>query len=233
MKKIFTIIISLLITSLWLSGQNYKPVTVKAGTRVIEYFPYKDRYMFTDFREGKILFRNGRILTNRLNYNFLLNEMQFTQSKDTLSISNTNKKDIRYIALEQDTFYIRDQYLHQIRAGRIRIFENQDIHLKDILKKGAMGTVNRSSATDSFNSMSLQGNIYDLRPEEDWVFQKTPVYFISVDRGDFVPLYRKSAIQLMPGKEDSVKDFIKTNKIDFESRDDITKLADFISGLIQ
>lgn len=233
MKKIFTAVISILLISLSLSAQNNKPVTVKAGTLVIDYFPYKERYMFTDFNEGKVVFRNGRTLTNRLNYNFLLNEMQFIQSNDTLSISNSNKKDIRYISIKQDTFYIRDQYLHQIRAGRIRIFENQDIHLKDILKKGAMGTVNRSSASDSYNTMSLRGKIYDLRPEEDWVFQKTPVYFISVDRGDFVPLFRKSAIQLIPGKEDTLKDFIRTNKINFESRDDIVKLADFISGLIQ
>jgi hypothetical protein len=231
MKKIYVIISIIILASYCLSAQNYKPITVKAGSRVIEYFPYKDRYMYTDFKEGNVLFKSGRVITNKFNYNFLINEMQFIQSGDTLSISNSNKKDIRFITIEQDTFYIRDHYLKQIHSGNMRVFENQDIILKDILKKGAMGTVNRSSASESFNSISLTGNIYELRPEEDWVFQKTPEFYYSLDYGDFEMFTRKNVLQLFPGKDDDVKNFLKANKVNFESREDILKLTDFLSGL--
>jgi len=220
-----------MLTGSYLSAQNYRPVTVKAGTRVVEYFPYKERYMYTDFKEGKILLKSGRVVSNRFNYNFLLNEMQFIQAGDTMAISNSIKKEIRTMVVEQDTFYLRTKYLMLIRSGNLRVVENQDIILKDILKKGAMGTVNRNSATESYSSISLTGNIYELRPEEDWVFQKTPEFYFSLNNSEFEMLNRKNVIQIFPGHEDVVKNFLKSNKINFERREDILKLSDFLAGL--
>lgn len=231
MKKILIVICCCFIAGVPLLSQTYESITVKAGTRLMSYFPYKERFMYADFLEGNVLFRNGRVSSHPMNYNFLLHEMQFIQAGDTLSITKSSKKDIRYITVGQDTFHVRDQYLKQIRSGKLRVFENEDIILKDILKKGAMGTINRSSASGSYSSITLTGNIYELRPEEDWVFQKTPKYLYSVDNSEFEIFTRKNVLQLIPSKEDGVKNFLKSNKIDFESREDVLKLADYLSGL--
>jgi hypothetical protein len=36
----------------------------------------------------------------------------------------------------------------------------------------------------------------------------------------------------MQGKEDRIKNYLKSNKVDFEAREDILRLADFVSNLL-
>jgi hypothetical protein len=75
------------------------------------------------------------------------------------------------------------------------------------------------------------GGIVDLIPSEDLVLQKTSDYFYSTPENEFVQFTKKNIIKILPGKEDVIKDYLKLNKIDFESKEDIFRLADFVSTL--
>lgn len=206
--------------------QKSNLITVKAGTKVLDYFPVKERYRYTDFSDGQLMFKNGKVSSGRFNYNILLGEMEFIQSRDTFSISN--KKNIGLIVVAQDTFFYDNGYIEMIHGGPVKIGYMQNIKLKEIQRKGAMGTVNRNSSIDSYNSMSLTGNIYNIVPEEDWVFQKAENYFFSTSEKGFVQFNRKNVIEVFPQKEDAIKNYLKSNKIDFDSRKDLFKLVDFL-----
>ena len=71
-----------------------------------------------------------------------------------------------------------------------------------------------------------------MKPAEDIVIQKTASYFYSTTGDDFIPFNKKNISKIMQGKEDRIKNYIKANKIDFESRDDLLKLAGYVSDLI-
>ena len=230
MRRTIFIICSILFINSCLSAQNDKPVTVKAGERVIDCFPVNERYRYPNFTEGKCIFKNGKIISNRFNYNFLTGEMEFIQLTDTLSISD--KKDIKSIVIAQDTFYYHNDYLEMILSGPLRVYLKQHVVIKDILKKGAFGTTNRNSAIESY-SYVVSGNVsYDLIPDEDLVLQKTSKYYYSTSVNDFIQFNRKNIIQILPGKEDVIKNYLKSNKIDFESGDDLLRLAGFLSNLL-
>src|ERR1035437_6392454 len=83
MKNIF-LICSVLYLSVSLSAQKYEPVVVKAGTKILDYFPFQERYRFPAFTPGQITFKNGNVSTIKLNYNLLMDNMEFIQSADTL-----------------------------------------------------------------------------------------------------------------------------------------------------
>jgi len=156
--------------------------------------------------------------------------MEFIRAADTMIISN--KKDIRYIVIGQDTNYYHNGYLEMIRSGQPKVFLNQRIVIKEILRKGAMGTVNRNSASESLDNVVSGGVSYNMVADEDMVLQKTLEYYFSTSPNDFIQYTKKNITNILPGKEDDIKNYIKSNKIDFESRGDLLRLADYVDSLI-
>jgi hypothetical protein len=229
MKKSILIIYAILFTNSWLLAQNNESVTVKAGTNVKDYFPAADRYLYSDFTEGKAILTNDRIIPSMYNYNFLSGEMEFIKSNDTLFI--TNKKDLISIVVARDTFYYHSGYLQLIRSGQLKVYLKQSIVMKDIQKKGAMGTINRSAASESYDYF-LDGHLSrDLVADIDMVLQKAEVYFFSTAGEEFIPFNKKNLIKVMPENKYFIMNYIKLNKTDFKSREDLLNLADYVSKL--
>jgi len=208
MRQSVLTICSILILSINLSAQEYKTVRIKAGTKVQEYFPVSERYLYQAFVPGQVVFKNGK-------YN-------------NLFISK--KKDIRFV-VAQDTFFYDMGYIEVISGGSIRVGLKQYVKIKEILKEGAFGTTNRFSSVDTYNSMASNGISYDLIPREDIEVQRTLEYYLSGLSGDFLPFTRKNVIQLFPQNEDKIKAYIKSNKIDLDTRDDLLKFADYLRSL--
>jgi hypothetical protein len=229
MNKILVFICFLLLLNTSLSAQKYEPVAVRAGTKVIDYFPPRERYRYPEFVSGRVQFKNGIYSDTRLNYNFLMGEMEFTKSGDTLSI--INKKDIRYVAVAQDTFFYDKGYLELISGGQVRVALKQYIKLKEVLKKDSYGTSSSGSATNSYGSLPVDGSFYKLAANEDMVFQKTLEYYLTTSSSGFVQFSKKNVIQLFPQKGDAIKAYLKSNKVDFDSRDDLIRLAYYLGSL--
>jgi hypothetical protein len=229
MKKIILFFISILIIHLSLSAQNSEFITVKAGNKILDYFPIPVRYRYPEFTSGQVLFKNGMVNTSRLNYNFLIDEIEFIQSRDTLAI--IKKKDIRLIVVAADTFLFDNGYLEQIHGGQVKVGLRQRIKLKEVQKKDSYGTSSSGSASNSYGLLPSQGNFYKLVPNEDMLFQKTLEYYLATPSSGFVPFKKKSVLQLFPQKTDEIKLYLKSNKVDFDSRDDLLRFADFLRSL--
>ena len=227
-RTILLFCLILFITSL-LSGQNSKPVTIKAGESISDYFPVNERYRYPVFTEGQCIFSNGRVFHAIFNYNFLSGEMEFIQLPDTMII--TDKKDISSFAIAHDTFYYHNGYLEMIRSSQPIIYLKQSIVLKEVLKKGAMGTVNRNASSESLDIVVSGGISYNMKLDADMVFQKISEYFFSTPGNDFIKFTRRNILRILPGKEEVLKDYLKSEKIDFESRKDLLKLAEYVSSL--
>jgi hypothetical protein len=88
MKKKLFIIYALLLTGSYSIAQEDNSIIVRAGTKLIDYFPVKERYRYPDFKDGQLMFKDGKSSPGRFNYNILLGEMEFLQSRDTLAIIN-------------------------------------------------------------------------------------------------------------------------------------------------
>ena len=230
MKWILFVIYLVLFTNSWLSAQKLEPVIVKAGTNLNDYFPNSERYLYPEFTQGKGFFQNNRIVPCLFNFNLLSGEIEFISSKDTLLIAK--KQEIVSIVVAKDTFYYHDAYLQLIQGGKFKVYLKRGLKIQDIRKEGAMGSVNRSAASDSYSFLILGKRTLDLKPTEDILLQKTEEYFYSLYGGDYFPFTRKNILRVQQGKEEVIKDFIKSNKIDFNSRDGLLRLADYVSSLL-
>lgn len=226
MKKLLFIFGSFFLLNL--SAQEPDQIIVPARTRVADCFPPEVRYLYPGFTQGQVILHNGNHNSANLNYNFLFGEMEFLREQDTLTI--INKNEIRSVIIALDTFLLDNGYIRLISSGPVRVGLKEVISLKDILRKGAMGTNNRTSAVDTYNTVPLDGRIYDMVPNEDWVFRKTEEYYFSVRTGEFLPFNRRNVLKIFPEKKKIIEDYLKSEKINFDSSDDILQLAAFLGS---
>lgn len=229
MKKSTTLIVLTLFLISSLHGQYYKAITVEAGTPVDERFPYETRYLYPQFTDGIIAMRTGAVSNYRLNFNLLLDEIEFISNADTLAIAR--KKDLNIVTVAQDTFIYRSGYLKMIHSGTVKVLVRDKFKLTDIVKKGAMGAPNRNSAIDSYTSIPTGKQLLTLVPSEDLVFRRTLEFYLLTNDGDLVEFRKKNIMELYPLKENEIQKFLKSNKINIEEQADILKLADFLATL--
>jgi hypothetical protein len=229
MMKTLSFLILFILLSCSLFAQKKETITVKAGTKIIDYFPGNERYLYPDFTKGKCILNGGRIISGLFNYNLLTGEMNFIKVRDTLAISD--KKTVQLIVVAVDTFYYQNYCMQLIKSGRIRVYRTCRIEMVGLQKQGALGSIERTSAVDAYDYVLTGVRSYNLKAEVDEVFQKKEEYFFSTGTDDFVLINKKNALKMVPGKENELKNFIKSNKINFELRDDILKLTDLAASI--
>jgi hypothetical protein len=118
-----------------------------------------------------------------------------------------------------------------IHSGSVMVCLRDKIVLKDIVKKGAMGTANRTSLVDSYISIPTDGKIYELVPSDELEFQRTLEFYILTSSGEQVQFRKKNIMELFPSKADGINKYLKANKVNFELQDDILRFAGFLAGL--
>ena len=228
MRKLIFVLISFLTLSAGLAAQGYNLVVVKAGTKVIDYFPLRVRYRYADFIPGQVVFKSGKSSNLKFNYNLLFNEIEFVQAADTLSI--TKKKDLRYVAA-QDTFYYDNGFIEIISGGKMKVGLKQYYKIRDVLKSGAYGATVRAGSADTYNSISANGLTYGLTPNEDIEVQKIIEYYLYTPSSGYTLFIKKNVLLLFPEKSNEIKAYLKASKVDFDSRDDLLRFADYLRTL--
>ena len=229
MKKTIGIITAAFLIFSSVQAQYYKRITVEAGTKVADKFPPAVRYLYPQFADGQVFMKTGAVNEARLNYNLLLGEIEFLQGTDTLVIAR--KKDVYLVTVDRDTFLYKNSYLKQIHSGALKVYLRDKIELKDIVKKGAMGSSNRTTSVGSYSSLPLDGKLYELVPADDMEFQRTVEFFILTSSGELVEFRKKNVLTLYPAMEDEIQKYLKSNKVNFESQEDIVRFAGFLAGL--
>lgn len=230
MKKSILFIYAFLLISSCLFAQKNETVIVKAGTRVIDNFPIDVRYLYPEFTNGTAVFKNNKVYSTAFNYNFLSSEMEFINAKDTLVIAD--KADLLLVIVAKDTFYYHNGFLEKIRNDMFEVYVKEQFVLKDIRKKGAMGTVNRSAASESYDYWLTGYETKELVTDIDLAYQKEEIYYFSISGKDMVRFNWLNIINSVPGKKDVLKNYISAVKMDFNSREDILKLSEIVNKLL-
>jgi hypothetical protein len=228
MKKILSAICVTLFLFSCLSAQKYESITVKAGTKVRDWFPYQQRYIYPQFISGKVFLKNGSSSSATLNFDLLLGEIAFLKGLDTVIINRKN--DIGIITIEQDTFIYRDVYYKMIHSGRVKVCAKDRIKLIEIVKQGAFGTPNRSSAGESYSSTMINGNFINLVTTDDMVYRRDVEFYILTKNNELVIFRKKNVIELYLNKKAEIENYLKSNKVNFESQKDILRFADWLAN---
>ena len=232
MKNKGILLIGFVLLSMTMSGQDNNLVTVKAGTKINDYFTQSEQYRYPEFTQGKVAFRNGTSIVTRLNYSILVGEMQFLTEKDTMAIDN--ERDIRYVQIMKDTFYYDNGYLEVVAGHDPAIMTvKRYVKISDIKKEGPMGTRSSTSNAQAYGGIYDQGALrnHNLVLQEDLVLSKNQDYYIGNSAGGFLPYKMNNVLKLFPNNKTAIQDFLKKQKTDFKVKDDLIRLTEFLQGL--
>jgi hypothetical protein len=229
MKKFLFLCIPALLIVIVTSAQIAETVTVKAGTALLDYFSKKEIYLNPEFQTGKIFLKTNVFSEKKLNYNYLNGEIEFLDKSDTLLI--INKEDLKSIVIAQDTFYHDHGYIRQIRNEYPKIGLKEFFEFKEIQRKDPYGVMSSGSSSISYQSLSTDGNFYKLTLNQDIIFERKKLYYISSSDSEFVYFLKKNVFKLFPKHKGEIKEFLKTNKIKFESEEELLKLAEYLGTL--
>jgi len=232
MKKIAVSLFSLFLIAAVIIGQDHKTVTVKAGTRINDYFAQNEQYKYPEFTQGKVVFKDGTSTVTKLNYSLMVGEVQFVASGDTMAIAN--EKSIKYVQIMLDTFYFDNGYLEVVAGHNPAIMGvKRYVKLADIKKEGPMGTRSSTNTAQTWGTVIDQGHLKNahLVVQEDLVLSKNADYFIGNTANGFVPYKKINVLNLYPQQKKAIDEFLKKNKVNFKAKDDLVKLTEFISAL--
>ena len=214
-----------------LSAQDSTLVTIRTGESVKDVLTVAEIHHYAQFTDGKVFLRDGSKALGKMNYNRLYGQMLFIDPKgDTLALAD--EKNIKFIAIDQDTFYFYEGYMRLLADnGVTKLTEKQIWVLADIRKIGTHGRATSTVAVTSFSTYTDNRDAAkskDLIMNEDIVLRKDTHYYFGDKYSLFVPASKKGLLQLFPKEQQSIENYLKENKINFNKKEDIEKLYQFL-----
>lgn len=202
--------------------------TRKPGENVNSTLPANIKFLYPQFTEGIVFFRDGTRSNAQLNYNLLTSEMLFIAPKgDTLAL--TDEVTIKYIAIANDTFFYDKTYLQLVTGNATaKLAKRETLAMGDVKKAGGYGQVSSTSAITTVSSVRLQNRVTNLTENKELVIAKQTAYYIGDTYNHFLPANKKNIIKLFGKKQAAVEQYCKDNKIAFNKEADLKAIIDFL-----
>lgn len=213
-------------------AQKEKFVTVKEGNNIIDVLTTSEVLHYPDFINGKVIFRNGTRAEAKLNYNRIFDEIHFIDPKgDTLAI--IDEMNIKHVLVGNDTFYYNSGgYLRLLSSNNlVKLAIKQVWTIANTRQIGALNSTNNSVGMTSYTSYQQGGRLYDLTVNADLVLKKVEQYYFGDNNNHFVIASKKNLQLLFPKEEEPIARYLKNNKINFSSKDDLEKVMQFLKLL--
>jgi hypothetical protein len=228
-RKFILIYIAILVVNFGFCQNTQQYYKIQPGQPIEEVLTNEVRFLHPEFKAGTVLFRNGSIGASRLNYNFYHQELQFINGEDTLALDKG--EEIRYVAIEKDTFYFREkQWIRHIASkSNVRLAEAKYLAFANVEKTGMYGQVMANTTVDSYQ-MTVANVPKNIDANQILTFVMTQDYYIG-DRLDKYMLANKKNIGNMFGNKcPGIEKFLETEKINYKNGDDMKKVFDYLSN---
>lgn len=224
----------LLITTLFCTSaiaQNTASIIVKAGTSLKESVPPEDLYLYPQFRYGRVFYKDGKRSGGKMNYSKIFDEMLFIDPfGDTLALAN--EPAISVIGIDADTFYYDKGYVKYITTiGNTKLAVKPSLKVADKVKIGGYDMANPASAITSYESYNDGIRSYNLTVREDMVLIRVEQYYWGDQYNHFMLVNKKNVFDFFSKHEKAVKGYLDEHKVDFNSREDLERLLQFLAHL--
>ncbi|MDR2125956.1 MAG: hypothetical protein LBP63_03910 [Prevotellaceae bacterium] len=204
-------------------------VNVNNDDDIADILPRNAVYIFPDFMEGKVFFKNGTVTSANLNYNTLTEEMQFVDDKENI-LTISNPQDIDYVIIDAKVFY----YVSGKKFGElltindeVKLVVKRKTKISDVLAKGAYGQVNTTFSVTSV----VPTRQYDIGILRDLTFNIIDEFLLEQNEKFSKITGIKSFLKIFPKYKDDISKFAESNNINFKNEKDLIKLTNYCTQL--
>lgn len=226
MKK-YLLLFALLL-NLGLIAQQKKVVMLQAGNKVTEILSPADIYHFPQFTEGKVFFKDGTKSSGKLNFNTLVNEIQFIDANGN-TVSVADEKNIEFVAIKDDLFYYDKGYVRLVSGNsQAKLAVSNVWRVGEKRQGNVYNTTSAASSTNSLTSYFVYGKLQDLVVNQDVELIKQEQYFFSDKTNRTLPANRKNLLALFPKERSRIETYLNENKINFGNPEDLKNIIAFL-----
>ncbi len=199
-------------------------------------YSIRKQYYYKDYTKAEVFTKTNSRTEVKLNYNVLLDEMDYLENGRKLSIRNV--EDIVLVRFKDQNFIVHNQgYYKLIYADKSKVYSKLVPKLSVLTKppEGAYGTSNETSSVSKMSSIEQRKDYYRIllaessgSPDIEIPVQER-FYFLKEDK--LLPLTKNTLYKAFEGKKATIKAFIKKNKISLRKSGDIEKLFTYCDSL--
>lgn len=213
------------------SGAQQQRWTIQPGEHITAALPPDAKYVYPQFTNGTVFFRNNTQSSARLNLSLLTGEMQFIDSRgDTMAIDN--EATVRHVVVQADTFYFDKVFVQLIQANPVAKLAKQDeLRIGDIKKMGAYGQSSSISSISTVTSVRSSNLMQDLTVNKEMVIVKERNYFFGTPYNHFLPANRRNLLKLFGTHQKAISQYLTKHKPNFRNEADLIALLAFINHL--
>ena len=208
--------------------QSSISVAIKPGEDLARVHNYIYRY--PQFTYGKVYLKNGDSSAGKLNYNFLIQTMQFVSRKgDTLALADENT--FNFISVGTDTFFYDNSkgYIEQVGDYAISKLFVKEHTTSSEEKIGAFGIPSSTQNIEAKTTL-IAGNSFALTVNANMTLTKRKQYFFS-DRSNILPVNNKNILRAFAKQKDKIENYLQNNNTDFNKEDDLKKLFTYLKTI--
>ena len=230
MNKFFLIVVTCF-NCVLITAQAKKTFSVNPGQKIVDAIPVTELYTFPEFTIGNVTLKDNTVATVKLNYNHVFGEMQFIDPKTGDTISLADEKNIKFVAVEKDTFYFDEGWLKQMdHISALTIAKRKLLQMSNKEKLGAMDSPS-FGAIETYTKYTGSQHMRDLVAKERLTFSEHVTYYFGDRFKHFSRANKKGLIKMFNKDEKQLETWLDDNKIDFNNEDDLKKLATFLQSL--
>jgi hypothetical protein len=219
-------------------AQKPREVGIGPDEDAAESFPYRDKYMFSEFQSGFLITREGkRSKPLLLNYNVFSGVPQFIGEKgDTLFLDDHVAS---YVQIKDITFiheFPKGYYEFVLKTSPVRLAV-QRTWKRDRVEPGFDGEGRGAGIEKNVSVVRTQNTIYSKRlgrhvRNETVIFRRDSSYFFVDSKDRIYPSGESNLLKLFEAGRPQIKEWLKQADIDFDNEEDLRKVFEFCIPLV-
>lgn len=187
---------------------------------------YLSHYVFPAFVKGSVRQKGGGTQETMLNYNSMTQEMVFVQNGNNMALGQTENIDTVFI--ENRKFIpVGAVFYEVVPAGSMPLYINHKCKVIPPGNAAGYGTTSQTSSPGNISRLANNAMSYSLKLPDDYKIIAETEFLLKKDNEYLRISTAKQAAKLFPAKSDEIQDYVKKNKINFKSREDMIKLVKF------
>ena len=183
-------------------------------------------FLFDDFQEAVVYFKNGSQFREKMNYNILANKFYFVDRVDNKVKALSNPQDIQVIKFGNRVFYTEGNNGIEILPTNPVLYVQYKGNMRKEDSKGAFGQPTETTSVKTYGgTYAGHGERYDFDPEKLILGSRYNIYWIE-QKGKKKPFKNfNQFLKLYPKQKEELKRFIKENNVDFNNVQQISILC--------
>lgn len=229
MSKLFLAFCGLLV-NFSMNAQAKRTFTVNPGQKIIDAIPVNELYTYPEFTLGTVQLKDATEAVVKLNFNYVFGEMQFIDPKNGDTLSLDQEKNIKFVAIEKDTFYFDEVWLQFVSGNsKLKMAKKKLLEMTNKEKLGAM-EVPGFGAIETYTKFTGSQHMKDLVAKEKLTFSEHISYYFGDRFNHFSRASKKGLLKMYSKEEKQLEKWLDENKIDFLNIDDLKKLFTYLEA---